>query len=153
VLHVVSGSIKGLSAARQPTGTRIRAMSVPYHERLAIANPQEPQAACKIAQVARRGRPSNLVSQRPYSNHRWQYSRRRQRLRDEPRSRLQEWEGSFVDLNSLLRRHQLSLIHGDCALTTDERQAHDQFAHDYAEHIRNARHALGARRALPGAVS
>jgi hypothetical protein len=58
-----------------------------------------------------------------------------------------------VDLNSLLRRHQLSLMTADAALAPDEKRAHEQFARDYAEQIRNTRDALGARRARPGSVT
>jgi hypothetical protein len=58
-----------------------------------------------------------------------------------------------VDLNSLLCRHQLSLIVAEGGPTLEHKQAHDQFARDYAEQIRNARDSLGARRALPGFVT
>ena len=58
-----------------------------------------------------------------------------------------------MDLNSLLRRHQLSLMIADRGLTLEERQAHDQFARDYAEQILSSRDASGARRALPGFVT
>jgi hypothetical protein len=58
-----------------------------------------------------------------------------------------------MDLNSLLRRHQLSLMVADAALAPDEKRAHDQFARDYAEQIRRTRHSLGARPALPGSVT
>jgi hypothetical protein len=57
-----------------------------------------------------------------------------------------------MDLNALLRRHQLSLMMADAALTSDEKRAHDQFARDYAEQIRRTRDALRAR-ALPRPVT
>lgn len=56
-----------------------------------------------------------------------------------------------MDLNSLLRRHQLSLMAADRSMTTPD--AHEQFARDYAEHIRIVRDALGASGALPGSVT
>jgi hypothetical protein len=58
-----------------------------------------------------------------------------------------------VDLNSLLRRHQLSLMSADSSLTPREKRAHDQFARDYAEQIRSVREALGAVPSLPGSVT
>jgi len=51
-----------------------------------------------------------------------------------------------MDLNALLRRHQLSLMMADAALALDEKRAHDQFARDYAEQIRRRRDALRATR-------
>jgi len=58
-----------------------------------------------------------------------------------------------VDFNSLLRRHQLSVMKADQSLNPAQRRAHDQFASDYAKQIRQARDARGARPALPGAVT
>lgn len=58
-----------------------------------------------------------------------------------------------MDLNSLLRRHQRSLMIADATLSPDVRRAHDQFARDYAEQIRRTRHSLGARPAPPGSVT
>ena len=58
-----------------------------------------------------------------------------------------------MDLNSLLRRHQLSLMAGDRSLSPREKRAHDQFAREFAEQIRMTRDALGAGPALPGAVT
>ncbi len=54
-----------------------------------------------------------------------------------------------MDLNALLRRHQLSLIIADRSLTPREKRAHDQFAREYADQIGIVRDALGARPALP----
>jgi len=58
-----------------------------------------------------------------------------------------------VDLNSLLHRHQLSLMKAESGLTPHERQAHDQFSADYAAQIRRARDDRGARPATAGAVT
>jgi len=58
-----------------------------------------------------------------------------------------------VDLNSLLRRHQLSLMNVERSMTPRERRVHEQFARDYADQIYFVRDALGARPALPGAVT
>ena len=58
-----------------------------------------------------------------------------------------------MDLNSLLRRHQLSLMIGDRSLTPREKRAHAQFARDYAEQIHFVREALGARPTRPGSVT
>lgn len=58
-----------------------------------------------------------------------------------------------MDLNSLLHRHQLSLMKADVSLTPREQHAHDQFARDYAEQIGVLRDALGAQPALPGSVT
>ena len=55
-----------------------------------------------------------------------------------------------MDLNSLLRRHQLSLMRAQRSMTPRDKRAHEQFAHDYAEQIQIVRDALGAGRALPG---
>ena len=58
-----------------------------------------------------------------------------------------------MDLNSLLRRHQLSLMVADRSLTTRERRVHEQFGRDYAQQIGFVRDALGAKPALPGRVT
>lgn len=58
-----------------------------------------------------------------------------------------------MDLNSLLRRHQLSLMAGDRSLSPREQRAHAQFAREFAEQIRLTRDALGAGPASPGAVT
>ena len=55
-----------------------------------------------------------------------------------------------MDLNSLLRRHRLSLMKADVALTPREQRAHDQFARDYAEQAGLVRDAVGHRPAVPG---
>jgi len=49
-----------------------------------------------------------------------------------------------VDLNELLRRHQIALMQGDRSESSEERQAHSRFASDYAEKIQTARTDLGA---------
>jgi hypothetical protein len=58
-----------------------------------------------------------------------------------------------LDLNSLLQRHQLSLMIADRTLVPGQQRAHEQFARDYAEQIRCTRDALGADSARPGAVT
>jgi hypothetical protein len=58
-----------------------------------------------------------------------------------------------MDLNSLLRRHQLSLMIAERSKTSRDKRAHEQFARDYADHIQFVRNALGARAALPGSVT
>jgi hypothetical protein len=58
-----------------------------------------------------------------------------------------------MDLNSLLRRHQLSLMIAEHSLTAHEKRAHEQFARNYADQIRLVREALGARPALSGSVT
>ena len=58
-----------------------------------------------------------------------------------------------MDLNSMLDRHQRSLMIADRGLTARERQAHSQFAREYAEQIRFTRSLLGARPSLPGSVT
>jgi hypothetical protein len=58
----------------------------------------------------------------------------------------------IMDLNSLLRRHQLSLMVADHAMSPREKLAHEQFAREYSEEIARRREALGVGRALPGAV-
>ena len=58
-----------------------------------------------------------------------------------------------MDFNSLLRRHQLSLMKADESLTDAQRLAHDRFAADYARQIRQARDARGAPAALSGSIT
>lgn len=58
-----------------------------------------------------------------------------------------------MDLNKLLRRHQLSLMVADRSLSPREKRAHYQFARGYADQIRAVRDALGAARARPGSVT
>lgn len=58
-----------------------------------------------------------------------------------------------MDLNSLLRRHQLSLMRAARSMTPRDKRAHERFAHDYAEQIHVVRDALGAAPALPGSVT
>jgi len=58
-----------------------------------------------------------------------------------------------MDLNSLLRRHQLSLMVAERSMTPRDKRAHEQFARDYAEQIQFVRAALGASPASPGAVT
>jgi hypothetical protein len=58
-----------------------------------------------------------------------------------------------MDLNSLLGRHQLSLMNVERSMTPRDKRAHEQFARDYAHQIQLVRDALGARPALPGSVT
>ena len=58
-----------------------------------------------------------------------------------------------MDLNSLLRRHQLSLMKAERSMTPRDKRAHEQLSHDYAEQIHIVRDALGAARALRGSVT
>ncbi len=58
-----------------------------------------------------------------------------------------------MDLNSLLRRHQLSLMAADRTMTPRDKCAHEQFARAYAQQIHFVRAALGASSASPGAVT
>ena len=58
-----------------------------------------------------------------------------------------------MDLNSLLSRHQISLMVGERSMRPSDKRAHEQFARDYAEQIGIERDALGARPALPGSVT
>jgi hypothetical protein len=58
-----------------------------------------------------------------------------------------------MDLNSLLRRHQLSLMVADNSSTLREKRAHEQFARDFADEIRRRREALGAGPARRGSVT
>jgi hypothetical protein len=58
-----------------------------------------------------------------------------------------------MDLNTLLRRHQLSLMVADCSLSPGEKRAHEQFAREYSQQIARIREGLGAGRALPGSVT
>ena len=55
-----------------------------------------------------------------------------------------------MDLNNLLRRHQLSLMVADRSMSPREQRAHAQFAREYSDQIARTREALGAGRALPG---
>lgn len=57
-----------------------------------------------------------------------------------------------MDLNSLLRRNQLSLMATNRSMTPRDRLAHEQFARDYAEQIHIVQDAFGVRRSLPGSV-
>ncbi|HEV7136577.1 MAG TPA: hypothetical protein VGN43_08075 [Steroidobacteraceae bacterium] len=54
-----------------------------------------------------------------------------------------------MDLNSLLRRHQLSLMAADRSMTPRDKRAHEQFARDYAEQIDLVRDSLGVPPTLP----
>ena len=58
-----------------------------------------------------------------------------------------------MDLNSLLCRHQLSLMVAERSETTRDRRAHEQFAREYAEQIHFVRAALGAAPASQGSVT
>lgn len=58
-----------------------------------------------------------------------------------------------MDLNFLLRRHQLSLMRAERSMTPRDKRAHEQFARDYAEQIHFIRNALGAGPARPGSVT
>ena len=54
-----------------------------------------------------------------------------------------------MDLNSLLCRHQVSLMAAERSMTPRDKRAHEQFARDYAEQIHFARDILGARPTHP----
>ena len=58
-----------------------------------------------------------------------------------------------MDFNRLLYRHQVSLMAADHAPTARECRVHAQLARGHAEQIRETRLALGARTAVPGAVT
>lgn len=58
-----------------------------------------------------------------------------------------------MDLNSLLRRHQLSLMIAERSMTPRDKRAYEQFARDYADQIRFVRDALGANSARPGSIT
>jgi len=58
-----------------------------------------------------------------------------------------------MDLNSLLHRHQLSLINVGQSLSLRDKRPHDQFGREYAEQIGRLRQGLGARPARPGFVT
>jgi hypothetical protein len=58
-----------------------------------------------------------------------------------------------MDLNFLLRRHQLSLMVADRSMGPREKRAHEQFAREYSDQIARTREALGAGPALPGSVT
>ncbi len=53
-----------------------------------------------------------------------------------------------MDLNQLLREHQLSLMRLDRAATVDERNAHSQFVEDYAGAIESLKVRLRASSVL-----
>lgn len=55
-----------------------------------------------------------------------------------------------MDLNTLLDRHQRSLMSHDSAATDQERAAHRQFIRDYIVRIRMVRTELGAGDAVCG---
>lgn len=57
-----------------------------------------------------------------------------------------------MDLNSLLRRNQLSLMAGSRSMTPRDKRAHEQFARDYAEQIYIIQDAFGAPRSLQGSA-
>jgi len=58
-----------------------------------------------------------------------------------------------MDLNTLLRRHQLSLMVADRSMTPREKRAHAQFAREISDQIGRTREALGAGPSRPGAVT
>jgi len=58
-----------------------------------------------------------------------------------------------VDLNSLLHRHQLSLMLAERAPSSRERRVQHQFAREFAEQIQATRNALGAGRPATGSVT
>lgn len=58
-----------------------------------------------------------------------------------------------MDLNSLLHRHQLSLMIADRSLTPGEQRTQAQFARGYANQIGMVRDALGAPPTLRGSVT
>jgi hypothetical protein len=58
-----------------------------------------------------------------------------------------------VDLNSLLHRHQLSLMLAERAPSSRERRVQHQFAREFAEQIQATRNALGAGRPPAGSVT
>jgi hypothetical protein len=58
-----------------------------------------------------------------------------------------------MDLNSLLHRHQLSLMMAERSMTPRDKRAHEQFARGYAEQIHDIRDALGAGPAPRGSVT
>lgn len=58
-----------------------------------------------------------------------------------------------MDLNWLLRSHQLSLMAADRSMTARGKRAHQQFARDYPEQIHFVGYALGARPTPPGSVT
>lgn len=55
-----------------------------------------------------------------------------------------------MDLNTLLRRHQLSLMVAGGSMTPREKRAHAQFAREISDQMGRTREALGA---LPGSVT
>lgn len=58
-----------------------------------------------------------------------------------------------MDLNSLLRRHPLSLMAAEHSMTVRDKRAHEQFARVYADQIHFVRDALGARPTPLGSVT
>ena len=50
-----------------------------------------------------------------------------------------------MDLNYLLSRHQISLMHADAAPCVASRASHRAFATEYAQRIRDLQQLLGAR--------
>ena len=58
-----------------------------------------------------------------------------------------------MDLNILLRRHQLSLMVADRSPSPREKRVHEQFAREISDQIGRTRAALGAGPALPGSVT
>lgn len=58
-----------------------------------------------------------------------------------------------MDLNSLLRRNQLSLMATGRSMTPRDKRAHEQFARDYAEQKSIVRDAFSAERSLPGSIT
>ena len=58
-----------------------------------------------------------------------------------------------MDLNFLLRGHQLSLMVAERSMTPRDKRVHEQFARDYAQQIQFVRAVLGASPASPGAVT
>lgn len=49
-----------------------------------------------------------------------------------------------MDLNYILRRHQLSLVAAENAVGSEARAAHRGLAHGYAARIRRFQHDVGA---------
>lgn len=76
--------------------------------------------------------------------------RKRRRLRDPERSRLQQEEFGLMDLNLLLHRHQVALMRQEKAANEEERRAFRQFAQDYSVRIRMTREEGGAPDAVTG---
>ena len=102
---------------------------------------------------ARNPRAGNPALGYPYQVHRRNGICRRRRLRDSDGLPLTAPRSIVIDLNTLLRRHQLSLMVADRPMTPREKRAHEQFAREISEQIARTRAALGAGRALPGSVT